>query len=129
MGIGLAIFARDEPLLYRALLENGGSTGRLEGYKQELLARFSTDGSWSFVDQKYRARLFERMWLFSLGLASALVHGYATDTSDEELAALLDSQGSIVIYGEIAGLGDVDGPACKKAWSALMKRKGKHEQD
>jgi hypothetical protein len=124
MGIGMASFARDESLLYRALVEEAVSSGRLEAYKAELLSRFLGDASFVFIAAERRKRIFERMWLFSLGLAAALVHGYAADRTDEGIAALMRSQGSIVIYGEAAGFGDKDESALRDAWTALVNKGG-----
>jgi AcrR family transcriptional regulator len=124
MGIGMATFARDEPLLYRALLENGGSSGRLGKYKAELRARLIANKELAVINPARLEWIFERMWLFALGFASALVHGYAADCTDAGIADLMRSQGAIVIYGEVAGLGDEDGVALRKAWPALLKKMG-----
>jgi AcrR family transcriptional regulator len=125
MGIGMALFARDEPLLYRALVEDGVSSGRLDAYKAELLERYRSDDAFAFIALQRRNRIFERMWLFSLGLATALVHGYAEDRTNGGIADLLRGQGAIVIYGEAVGLGDEDGTALRKAWTGLKENGGK----
>jgi AcrR family transcriptional regulator len=122
MGIGMASFARDEPRLYRALVEDAASSGRFESYKAELWSRFDADATYAFLAPERRARVFERMWLFAFGFASALVHGYAADRSDEGIAELMGSQGGIVIYGEAAGFGERDDSVLRAAWSALFHK-------
>jgi AcrR family transcriptional regulator len=122
MGVGMAIFARDEPRLYRALVEEAPSLGRFEAYKAELFGRFLADPAYDFLEGRRRERVFERMWVFSLGLAEALMRGFATDRTDEGIAELMRSQGGIVIYGEAAGFGERDGTVLHEAWRALFHK-------
>lgn len=122
MGIGMATFARDEPRLYCALVEEALSLGRFDAYKAELYGRFLADPAYGFLEGKRRERVFERMWVFSLGLAEALVRGFAADRTDEGIAQLMRSQGGIVIYGEAAGFGERDGTVLREAWRALFHK-------
>jgi AcrR family transcriptional regulator len=120
MGIGMARFARDEPRLYLALTEESVYSRRLRSYKDELFERYLSDPAYSFLAPERRARVFERMWLFSLGLATALVHGFAVDSTDEGISELMGSQGGLVVYGEAAGFGGRDKSVLREAWSALI---------
>jgi Bacterial regulatory proteins, tetR family. len=122
MGIGMACFARDEPRLYCALVEESVSRERFESYKASLQERYFADTAYAFLMPERLSRVFERMWLFSLGFASALVHGYAADRSDEGIADLMRSQGGIVIYGEAAGFGERDQRVLRAAWSTLFHK-------
>jgi AcrR family transcriptional regulator len=134
MGIGFALFARDEPRLFEALVEGGaprGSLGqggvaqsRFEAFKAELKSRLEGDAFFSRIDPERRERIFERMWLFALGFALSFVHGYAKDRTEAGIAELMRSQGGIVIYGEVAGFGDADGAALREAWATLSGIKG-----
>jgi AcrR family transcriptional regulator len=136
MGIGLALFARDEPRLFEALVEGGApkislsqpcsTRGRFEGYKSGLKTRLEEDPFFRRIGPERRERIFERMWLFGLGFALALVHGYAGDRRDGAIADLMRSQGGIVIYGELAGFGDADGRALKEAWASLPEVQGEN---
>ena len=123
MGIGMARFARDEPRLYLALTEESVYSRRFGAYKNELFERFFSDTAYSFLEPERRTRVFERMWLFSLGLASALVHGFAADRTDEGISELMGSQGGIVMYGEAASFGGRDKNVLREAWSALIHMK------
>jgi AcrR family transcriptional regulator len=125
MGIGMAVFARDEPRLFSALLEEGASVGGLESYKASLHARLDSDSAFGIASPARRGDIFERMWLFGLGLAMALVHGYAADRSDAGIARLMASQGGIVIYGVAAGFADEDPRSLREAWAALSGKEAK----
>jgi AcrR family transcriptional regulator len=125
MGVGMALFARDEPLLFQALVEEGGAAGTYEAYKAELLSRLEGDPGFGRIEPGRRSEIYERMWLFALGLAQALVHGYAADSSDAGIAKLMASQGGIVIYGVSAGFADEDPSALREAWAALSGKKEK----
>jgi len=121
LGIGFVLFARDEPRLYEALVGSGG-VGRIREFKGELEARALSSGFMRSLPEARSRAIFERMWLFSVGLAEALRGGFAEDPSDEGIATLVRGQGAIVIYGEAAGFGDEGNPALGEAWTALREK-------
>ena len=118
MGIGLARFARDEPELFLALLK-ARKGDALSGYKTDLRSRLDTDPSLGWLGPEILDRVFERLWIFTIGLMVALVYGYGGDSSDEALNELMRSTGGVIIYGEAAGLGDPEGRALREAWARL----------
>jgi AcrR family transcriptional regulator len=121
MGIGLALFARDEPELNLALLGNGKG-GFLDRYKAELRSRLDGETFLSQFGKSAVDRMFERLWIFTLGLMGALAFGYQEDRSDSGLAALMRSAGALVIYGVAADI-DREGPASLEAWRRLASEK------
>jgi len=118
MGIGLSRFARDEPELFLALLK-ARKGDALSGYKAELRSRLDTDPALGWLGPQIMDRVFERLWIFTIGLMVALVYGYGGDSSDEALGELMRSTGGVIIYGEAAGLGDPEGGALREAWARL----------
>jgi len=122
MGIGLARFARDEPELFLALLK-ARKGDALSGYKTQLRSRLDADPSLGWLGAQVLDRVFERLWIFTVGLMVALVYGYDEDSSDEALNELMRSTGGIIIYGEAAGLGDPESPALREAWARLYPKR------
>ncbi len=122
MGLGMVQFARDEPELFRALLEHGGSTGRLAAYTAELRQRLTSEPFLSALGAAAMQRIFDRMWLFTLGLMCSNLYGFSVADSDEAISDLMIGEGALVIYGEAATGGDYRGPAMQAAWDVVRSK-------
>lgn len=126
MGVGMILFARDEERLFEALLENGGADGRLARFVQELRRRLDDMPLMASLGKARLDAIFDRMWIFSLGLASALKNGFLGETGDEALVGLMRSQGAIVTYGETLAHGEFNSPGFISRWKrALSDLKGR----
>jgi len=120
MGAGIILFARDEEKLFEALLEDGGADGRLARFVRELRKRLDELPMMASLGKARLDAIFERMWIFSLGTASALKNGFLRAADDRALVALMRSQGAIVIYGETVAHGEFDGPGFIARWKRAL---------
>lgn len=124
MGIGIILFARDEERLFAALLEDGsakgGAEGRLGRFVRELRRRLDKAPLLAELGRERLDAIFDRMWLFTLGAASALRNGFLADSDDGALAELMRTQGAIVIYGETLAHGEFDGPRFIESWKSAL---------
>jgi AcrR family transcriptional regulator len=120
MGIGIVLFARDEERLFEALLEDGGAEGRLGRFVKELRCRLDKAPILAGLGRERLDAIFDRMWLFTLGTASALRNGFLADSDDEALAGLMRTQGAIVIYGETFAHGEFDRPRFAESWKRAL---------
>ena len=125
MGVGLAVFARDERQLFLALYRTGGSRSDMLGrFKASLLERLRSDTVMSRVAPEALERIFERMWVFTIGLALSLIYGHTADASTEGIARTLRSVGGVMIYAELAGIVDDESEEARVAWARLLKARG-----
>lgn len=98
LGIGMAVFARDERQLYRALfLERS----EFKGIIHDLMAHFKQD---MVKDQRFvqmseseRGALLEQIAMVTQGLASLICVGLCEDDSNEYIEATLLGIGAAVI--------------------------------
>lgn len=120
MGAGIILFARDEKRLFEALLEDGGANGRLARFVRELRKRLDGAPMMASLGKDRLDAVFDRMWIFSLGMASALGNGFLKETGDEALVGLMRSQGAIVIYGETLAHGEFESPGFIDRWKRAL---------
>ena len=120
MGSGIILFARDEERLFEALLGDGGADGRLARFVRELRKRLDGMPMMASLGKARLDAVFDRMWIFSLGMASAMKNGFLKETDDEALMGLMRSQGAIVIYGETLAHGEFDGPGFVARWKRAL---------
>jgi len=120
MGAGIILFARDEERLFEALLEDGGANGRLARFVRELRKRLDGAPMMASLGKDRLDAVFDRMWIFSLGMASALRNGFIKETGDEALVGLMRSQGAIVIYGETLAHGEFESPGFITRWKRAL---------
>ena len=120
MGAGIILFARDEERLFEALLEDGGADGRLARFVRELRKRLDGMPLMASLGKARLDAIFERMWIFSLGMASALRNGFLKETGDEALVDLMRSQGAIVTYGETLAHGEFNSPDFITRWKRAL---------
>jgi AcrR family transcriptional regulator len=120
MGVGILLFARDEERLFEALLEDGGADGRLARFVRELRKRLDGMPLMASLGKDRLDAIFDRMWIFTLGLASALRNGFLRETDDEALVGLMRSQGAIVTYGETLAHGEFNSPGFITRWKRAL---------
>ena len=120
MGVGIILFARDEERLFDALLADGGADGRLAASVRELRKRLDGAPLMAALGKERLDAIFDRMWLFTLGAASALRHGFLADRGDLGLETLMRTQGAIVIYGETLAHGEFGDPAFMGRWKRAL---------
>lgn len=121
MGLGMVRFARDEKERYEALLESGGAKRAMGGYMKELRRRLATPPVLGDLDPAVLDSVFERMWLFTLGLAMAMRHGFVKDLDDETLFLLMSSQGAIATVAEAEAEGKLG--SGKALFTAFLSRR------
>ncbi len=125
MGVGLAVFARDEPNLFLALYRVGQTLSDPIGrYQSELVERLRGDPVMGRLGAAALERLFERMWLFTIGLTFSLIYRYNADMSTEKITHTLRSAGAVMIYAELMGVGDLESDAARRTWERLTAEKG-----
>jgi AcrR family transcriptional regulator len=98
MGVGYAIFAREQCPLFRALyLEKSEHKDILNDLEQSLRKRMSDDPRMTELDDQERYSLLDKMWTFTHGLATMICVGLAEDNSDDYIINTLKDVGSAVI--------------------------------
>ena len=83
MGLGIPRFAREHPLLYRALfLERSDFKSMCEELFGNMIERMGEDKSLVSLSPEGRAELLQSMSIFTHGLATLICVGLAPDSSD-----------------------------------------------
>lgn len=113
-GVGLVLFARDEPKLYLSLfVEKHHFRGVMEEFSREIEATLSDDATFDALAPAERRELLQEMWTYSHGLAMFVVTGMVPDASEEAINERVGRIGFAVItaaFGckpEAAGVGVV----------------------
>ncbi len=102
MGVGIAVFARDYPMLFRALfLETGQSKDIVVEYLKSLEERMIYDERFTSLPAEERRELLKKMWIFTQGLASLICAGLLDDDSDESIKEMLLGVGTPVIQSAL----------------------------
>ncbi len=98
MGIGYAIFAREQCRLFRALyLEKSENKDLLYDLEKSMRSRMVKDTRLSSLTDQERHSLLDKMWIFTHGMATMICVGLAEDNSDEYITKTLMDVGSAVI--------------------------------
>lgn len=122
-GIGLVLFARDEPRLFLALYR-AGMDGELERHRREVRSRMKADPFLASLEEGELDRIFEQLWTYTMGMVLAMLFGHAKDRSEEGVAARLRSAGSLLMYGVLSGLDEDGSPEARERWTDLFARRG-----
>jgi len=124
MGVGVVLFARDEPNLFRALFHSRhGYNDILNEFFLAKLDRLKNDTMLQFLNDESLHRLLDQIWLYTLGLATAVIFGQFSDPTLERIITYLKTQGNIQIYAELSGISETSGEEHKKYWQQLLKEK------
>lgn len=98
MGVGYAIFAREQCSLFRALyLEKNDYEDILDDLEKSMRKEMAKDLRFSSLDDKARYSLLDKMWIFTHGLATMICVGVSEDDSDDYIIETLMDVGSAVI--------------------------------
>lgn len=127
-GVGLVVFARDEPRLFLALYRLGRG-GVFDRYRAGVRAGMRQDLQFARVDEAELDRIFERLWTYAMGMALAMLFDYVEDTSDEAVLRSLRDAGAALMYGVLSGLDDHGSRASKDHWHALSLARAWEEPD
>jgi len=98
IGMGFAIFAREEPGLFRAFhLENKSHRRFVDELFAELRESMLHDPRFSHMPAEDRSALLAKMWTFTLGLSMQICCEGVADASDEWIRDTLIETGTIII--------------------------------
>jgi AcrR family transcriptional regulator len=125
IGVGIAVFARDESRLFQALfLSKHHSLDIVESFRESVLDRMREDALLRLLPDARLRRLLESIWLFTLGLGSAVVYGHLPDAGTDEIIRRLKDMGSVLMFAEVSGLADSDSPESDREWERQIREKG-----
>ncbi|MEE8434611.1 MAG: TetR family transcriptional regulator [bacterium] len=98
MGVGICVFAREEPWLFRALfLEGVHIKDNIKKLLDTLVKEMRRDPGLAEMPRKARMTLLTKMWTYTHGLAIMICLGVAEDSGDEFIIQSLSSVGRVVI--------------------------------
>lgn len=124
IGVGIVVFARDEKALFRALFHSPHHCPEiLEGFTDSILERMKADQMLRWLPENRLGRLLDGLWLYTLGLATAIIFGQLVDPSTENIVRLLRSMGNVLMFAEVADIADWDSPSNEKEWTRLLQEK------
>jgi AcrR family transcriptional regulator len=124
MGVGIVLFARDEPNFFQALFQKRHRFQDIvEEVNTSILAWMKTNAQLGLLSDAARGRLYDSIGFYTMGLAAAVAAGRVTDVSDNNITRLLKNMGNGLMFAEIAGVSDAESPENKKAWSRLLEEK------
>ncbi|MEW5815193.1 MAG: helix-turn-helix domain-containing protein [Spirochaetota bacterium] len=124
IGVGIAVFARDEPNLFRALFHyRHNFNAILINFHDSILHRMKQDPGLHRLSDGSLRRLLSTLWLFTLGLATAIINRQISDSSTENISSLLKNIGNVLIFSEISGIADCESLENQKEWDRLFKQK------
>lgn len=125
IGVGIVIFAREESRLFQALfLSRHHGLDILESFRESVLDRMRADAMLRLLPESQLRRLLISIWLFTLGLATAIVYGQLPDADTDEIVRRLKDMGSVLMFAEVSGLADSDSPESDKEWERQIREKG-----
>jgi len=125
IGVGIVVFARDESRLFQALfLSRHHSLDILESFQESVLDRMRADTLLRLLPDVQLSHLLESIWLFTLGLGSAVVNGQLPDAGTDEIIRRLKDMGSVLMFAEVSGLADSDSPESGREWERQIREKG-----
>jgi AcrR family transcriptional regulator len=124
IGVGIVIFSREEGHLFSALFHSRHHCQDiLNTFYDSVLARMKEDRMLMMLSDSSLENLLHSIWLYTLGLATAVIYGQLPDTRTETIIGLLKNVGSVMMYAEAAGIADTENPEHEKEWARLIKEK------
>lgn len=103
MGTGVAMFASEHPLLYKALmLESNSYVNVVSEFVDILQAELIKDRRFVDLSDGERSVLLRKMWTFTHGLASLISVGLIRDCNQDYIVKTLMDVGSDVIGATLA---------------------------
>jgi hypothetical protein len=102
MGVGVVLFAREYPMLFRALfLESFGYKDIIDDLFKQLLRVMDSDATLTSLSSDEKKLLLERMWIFTYGLATIVCVGQIEIKDKDDVIRILDPMGHAAI--QLAG--------------------------
>lgn len=124
IGVGMVSFARDEPMLFRALFHTPhGFRDIVEGVNASILSWMKTDAQLGLLSDASRERLCDNIGFYTMGLAADVAAGWVKAISTDSIIRRLKDMGNIVMFAEISGIADSDSPASKREWARILEEK------
>jgi len=124
IGVGIVVFARDESALFRALFHSRHSCPDiLEAFYRSILERMKSDQMLSWLPENRLGRLLDSLWLYTLGLATAIIFGQLVDLGTENVVRLFKSMGNILMFAEVADIADCESPNNEREWTRILREK------
>lgn len=121
IGVGVVQFARDEPNLFRALYQvRHGRADIVQAITDSILARMRQEPMLGRLPEESLRRLLDNVRLYTLGLATALVAGWWSPSSGDEIVRRLMDVGHVFSLAEAGGTAECDSPASRAAWKRLL---------
>ncbi len=103
VGVGLVLFARDEPRLYQALFVERHRFGEvLAAFQKEVLMAVDQDEHLGMLPDDLRTELMVDMWVYTHGLATLVISGTFPKPTVEAVDQKLSRVGGIVITAAMA---------------------------
>lgn len=103
MGAGVAIFACEHSMLYKALLLEGDSYGDVvQDVLDELESKLGEDTRFTSLSGEERRVLLNKMWTFTHGMASLICVGLVKNCNEEYIINTLMEVGADVIGATLA---------------------------
>lgn len=103
MGTGVAMFACEHPLLYRALLLEGDAySDVVDEFLDKLQSELIRDGRFTSLSSSERHVLLTKMWTFTHGLASLISVGLIKECNQKSIISTLVGIGTDVIGATLA---------------------------
>jgi AcrR family transcriptional regulator len=125
IGVGIVVFAREEGRLFRALFHSRHHCQDiLRDFQESVLGRMKDDAMLRLLPDVALQGLLGSIWLYTLGLATAVVYGHLTDTDTKDIVRRLRDMGNVLMFAEVAGIADSEGPANDREWERLIREMG-----
>jgi len=124
IGVGIVSFARDEPMLFRALFHTPhGFRDIVDGVNISILSWMKTDVQLGLLSDASRERLCDNIGFYTMGLAADVAAGWVKAVSTDNIVRRLKNMGNIVMFAEFSGIADSESPKNKREWTRIMKGK------
>jgi AcrR family transcriptional regulator len=124
IGVGIAVFARDEGNLFSALFHTRHSHPDIvDAIFTSILERMKADPMLRLLPDTSLERLLHYLGMYTLGLAGSIVYGRGGDTSTDYFIDRLKNAGNMMIFGEISGIADCESPENDREWTRILKEK------
>ena len=124
IGVGIAVFAREEGNLFSALFHTRHSHPDIvDGIFASILERMKADPMLRLLPDFSLERLLHYLGTYTLGLAASVVYGRGGDTATEYFIERLKNAGNMMIFGEISGIADCESPEKEREWTRILREK------
>lgn len=104
VGVGVVVFAREEPRLYRTLfVERHQCPVVIEAFCREISGVLAASPVLGTLPEDRRDTLLQDLWVFSHGLAMSILAGLTEDTSDDAINERIGRVGFVLITAAFDG--------------------------